>query len=416
MMMNSQKRIALLHYSCPPVIGGVEFVLEAHARLLAGHGYSTKIIAGRGQSFSDDVDVQMIPQMRTLSDVDAQLQRELDEGVISKRFHDLKDKLMARLRTSLAPMTLCIVHNVMTMPFNLVLTAALHELIDELSPQTKFIIWCHDAALRDPNYAIKRRDQFPWDLLGKANPLARYVTISKLRARQITELMGLSPDQMTVVPNGIDLRSFLGIADSIWKLTTDHGLLDSRPVMLFPSRILRRKNYQLAIRIVAALKKQGHPAKLLLTGPPDPHNPQTAEYGQQLRQLCAQLKLKDDVLFVSQILEAMGQQGKIGFGELRSLYAIADLLLITSSQEGFGLPLLEAGALKLPIACSDISPFREVTPEDALFFDLQEEPSQIASRIVAFLQEQPGHRMFRRVLGKYSWERIWEGYLEGLVG
>ncbi|MCK4271985.1 glycosyltransferase family 4 protein [bacterium] len=414
--MNSQKRIALLHYSCPPVIGGVEFVLEAHARLLAGHGHWAKIIAGRGQSFSAQVQVEMIPEMRTLNDVDVQLQGELDEGVISGRFHDLKDKLMARLRPSLVPMTHCIVHNVMTMPFNLVLTAALHELIDELSPQTKFIIWCHDAALRDPNYAIKRRNQFPWDLLGKANPLARYVTISKLRARQITELMGLSPDQMTVVPNGVDLRSFLGIADCICKLATDHALLEARPVMLFPSRILRRKNYQLAIRIVAALKKQGHPAKLLLTGPPDPHNPQTAEYARELRQLCAQLKLEDDVLFVSQILEAMGQAGKIGFGELRSLYAIADLLLITSSQEGFGLPLLEAGSLKLPIVCSDIPPFREVAPEDALFFDLQEEPAQIASRIIAFLQEQPAHRMFKRVLGQYSWERIYEVHLEGLVG
>jgi hypothetical protein len=90
--------------------------------------------------------------------------------------------------------------------------------------------------------------------------------------------------------------------------------------------------------------------------------------------------------------------------------------LITSSQEGFGLPLLEPGALKLPIAFSDIPVLREMAPEDALFFDLQEEPNQIASRIVDFLHEQPGHRMFRRVLGKYSWERVWEVYSEGLVG
>jgi len=414
--MKSKKKIALLHYSCPPVIGGVEFILEAHARLMASHGHLVKVIAGRGKSFSGDVGVEIIPEMRTLSEVDAQLQEELDTGVVSQRFNHLKDKVMTRLRPSLAPMTHCVVHNVMTMPFNLALTAALHQLIDELHAQTKFVIWCHDAALRDPNYAIERRDQFPWDLLGRPNPHARYVTISKLRGQQIGELLGLSPDQMTVVPNGIDLKSFLGITDSIWKLAIDHGLLEARPVMLFPSRILRRKNYELAIRIIAALKEQGHPGKLLLTGPPDPHNPKTAEYARELTALVAQLKLEEDVLFVSQILEATGEKGEVGFQDLRSLYALADLLLITSSQEGFGLPLLEAGALKLPIACSDIPPHQEVASEKALFFDLQEEPSQIASRIVAFLQQQPVHRMFKRVLGEYSWVRVWEVYLEGLVG
>jgi glycosyltransferase involved in cell wall biosynthesis len=126
------------------------------------------------------------------------------------------------------------------------------------------------------------------------------VAISKLRGQQITELLSLSPVQMMVVPNGIELA-------------TDHGLFEARPVMLFPSRILRRKNYELVIRIVAALKEQGQRAKMLLTGPPDPHNPQTAEYARELRALAAQLKLEEDVLFVSQILEAMGQKGEVAF-------------------------------------------------------------------------------------------------------
>jgi hypothetical protein len=66
------------------------------------------------------------------------------------------------------------------------------------------------------------------------------------------------------------------------------------------------------------------------------------------------------------------------------------------------------------MACSDIPVLREVAPEDALFFDLQDDPAQIASRIVAFLLEQPGHRMFKRVLAKYSWERIYQVHLENL--
>jgi glycosyltransferase involved in cell wall biosynthesis len=413
--MNLQKQIALLHYSCPPVIGGVEFILEAHARLFVDHGHLVKIITGQGESFHRDVPVGIIPELITLSQVDAELQRELDEGVVSPRFHELKETITARLSPLLAELDLCIVHNVMTMPFNLPLTAALNKIIEEFQPRVKFVIWCHDAALRDPNYAIKRRDQFPWNLLGKPNTHAQYVAISELRVQQLAGLFQIPPGQMRVVPNGIDLKSFLGITDAIWKLAGDHALFEARPLMLFPSRILRRKNYELAIRIVAALKEQGHPAKLLLTGPPDPHNPKTAEYAQELRQLCAQLKLEEDVLFVSQILETMGEKGEVSFQDLRSLYALADMLLITSSQEGFGLPLLEAGALKLPIACSDIPPLREVAQDEVLFFKLDEKPEQIANRIVAFLREQSAHRMFKQVLANYTWERIYQDYLEGLV-
>ena len=39
--------IAILHYSVPPIVGGVESVIAHHARLMAANGHSVRLIAGR---------------------------------------------------------------------------------------------------------------------------------------------------------------------------------------------------------------------------------------------------------------------------------------------------------------------------------------------------------------------------------
>ena len=47
-------KIALLHYSCPHVVGGVEEVIGQQASLFHRHGHKVKIIAGKGDVFSED--------------------------------------------------------------------------------------------------------------------------------------------------------------------------------------------------------------------------------------------------------------------------------------------------------------------------------------------------------------------------
>jgi hypothetical protein len=79
---------------------------------------------------------------------------------------------------------------------------------------------------------------------------------------------------------------------------------------------------------------------------------------------------------------------------------MADLLLMTSKDEGFGLPLLEAGLIKLPIACTEIPPFLEVG-EDVCFFRLDDHPRTIAGRIMEYLARSNTHTMFRSVMLKY---------------
>jgi alpha-1,3-rhamnosyl/mannosyltransferase len=55
--------------------------------------------------------------------------------------------------------------------------------------------------------------------------------------------------------------------------------------------------------------------------------------------------------------------------DLSALYAGAALFVFPSLYEGFGLPVLEAMACGVPVACSDISSLLEVCGDAALYFD-----------------------------------------------
>lgn len=97
----------------------------------------------------------------------------------------------------------------------------------------------------------------------------------------------------------------------------------------------------------------------------------------------------------------------VGDADLRVLYAGAALLAFPSRYEGFGMPLLEAMALGVPVACSDIPVFREVAGGAAAHFD-HTDPAAIAAVLGALL-DQPAERaaLRRRGLARapaYSWD------------
>jgi len=53
--------IALLHYSCPPVVGGVEEIVRQQASLFHRHYLTVKILAGSGGQFAHEYRVEINP-------------------------------------------------------------------------------------------------------------------------------------------------------------------------------------------------------------------------------------------------------------------------------------------------------------------------------------------------------------------
>jgi len=409
------KKVAILHYSYPPTIGGVEFIMQGHAEIMAKNGIKVKIISGTGESNNKNIRVQIIPGLLSLAESNDPLNKEINNGIVSDNFYKWKDFLKSEIKNSLSGANICIIHNVMSMHFNLPLTAALDELIDELHINIKFYIWYHDGVAINPDYSLPKPDQYPWNLMKKYNPNAYYIAISMLRKKQMSELYGISGDLINIVSDGADVKSFLRISDRIWDIFWENKFFDNDLIMLFPSRILKRKNYELGIKIVRELLNLGKTCVFLITGPSDPHNPQTVKYYNYLHKLSGKLNVRKNVVFLHDFKKKYGDDFGIGYFELQNLYCLSDLILLTSKQEGFGIPLLEAGAYRLPIVCTNIAPLPEVVGKDALLFNLKDNPKKIAERIIKYIEKFPTYHMLRKVITRYSWEAIYKDYLSKII-
>ena len=408
------RKIAIVHYTYLPIIGGVEIVIQAHAKILAKKGHKIKIITGAGKT-ENGIEVKIIPELRSLALVDEDLNKKLKEGKLSEKFNKLKDSIFLKIKKELEDMDVCIIHNVMTMHFNLPFTCALKDLIERFSSTVKFYLWCHDSALLNPAYKkdIPLVDRYPWCVLSEFNPKVDYIAISELRQKQLAEIFSINPELIQVVPVGIDLKSFLDISDPVWDFAWNKGLFEADVAMFFPSRILKRKNYELGIKVAKEIKKKGKKCKFVITAPPDPHNPETAWYFDYLHKLCRELEVEEEVLFLSEWKNTYGL--KLNYEEIKDLYSICDVLFITSTQEGFGIPLLEAGAKRMPIICTNIQSLAEVVKDYALRIDLKEDISEVATKILKYLTRLPNFSMFKRVARHYSWEAIYKNYLKKLV-
>jgi glycosyltransferase involved in cell wall biosynthesis len=414
-------RIAILHYAGPPIIGGVEHTMAVHSRLFIEHGHSVSVIAGRGEKFRDDVDFVHIPEVDSRHPEVLAIGEALAAGEVPPTFYDLRDRLVERLSAAMQGHDACIAHNVLTLHKNLPLTAALYNLTHrataEVAPtQSPGVIgWCHDFAWVRPQYQPVLHEGYPWNLLSHPWPGVRYVVVSEAQRTELARLFAVSQDQITVVPPGVELAEFDQWTETTRRLVAELDLLAANPLLLLPARITRRKNIELAIRITAALKAAGRQPKLVVTGPPGPHNPKNAAYLDALRDLRRELDVIDAVIFVYEVGADGRSPLQVDDTTVANLFHLADSLLFPSTAEGFGIPVLEAGMARLPIFCSDIPPFRETANGAAEFFRLDEPPATIARRIVITLDADRASRLRRRVLHEYTWEAIFVQRIEPLL-
>ena len=93
---------------------------------------------------------------------------------------------------------------------------------------------------------------------------------------------------------------------------------------------------------------------------------------------------------------------------MEGLYRAATLLAFPSLAEGFGLPVLEAMARGVPVACSDRASLPEVVGDAALLFD-PTEPASIAAALVRLLDDHAEAERLRRAgrarASTFTWER-----------
>ena len=399
--------IAILHYSVPPVVGGVESVIAHHARLMDANGHSVRLIAGRGDSLGEKIPLISIPLADSQHQRVLAVKEQLDEGTVTADFDSLRDDLVSQLRVALNGVNILIAHNICSLNKNLALTASLQKL--QADGQRTFpclILWHHDLAWTTPRYMPELHDGYPWDLLRTDWSGALHVVVSELRRRELAELMKLESASVRVIPNGVDAARFYKLESQTQKIIDQTSILDAAPILLLPVRVTRRKNIELALHTVAELRQHFPQAALVVTGPLGPHNVRNREYFETLLQLRAKLGLEDSVHFLAELADSFLPDEVIA-----DFYRIADALIFPSREEGFGIPLIEAAFSHLPVFCADIPPLRELGLNDAHFFSPDEDPAVLAELIAEHFRSSAPARLAMRTRSTFRWEAIYRQHI-----
>ena len=177
-----------------------------------------------------------------------------------------------------------------------------------------------------------------------ANRADRVITCSHYMRGHVADVYGLEESRVTVIPNGIDPLDLQPV-DDLDRLRAQFAAPEERLVVLV-GRLVYEKGFQLALEALPGLVEQLGDVRFLVAG--------SGTHEQELRRQAAELGLDAHGTFL----------GWIGDDVLHSLYRIADLCVVPSIYEPFGLVALEAMASGCPCIVADTGGLREIVPED----------------------------------------------------
>lgn len=221
---------------------------------------------------------------------------------------------------------------------------------------------------------------------------ARIIAVSEFTAGELVSGLGVPRERIDVVPNGPGIRPSGAIAEEELRRRYELG---ARPVALTISTALAHKNLRGLLDGFAELPAPRRPALVIVGAGTD-----AGELVQHAR-----------AIGIASDARLLGYQPA---EVVEGLYRVAACAVMPSLYEGFGLPVLEAMARGVPVACSDIPALREVAGEGAVWFDPRR-PAAIATAIERLLSDTALARRLRAEgpgrAAQFSWRRTAEGTL-----
>lgn len=413
--MINKPKIGLVHYTYPPVVGGVERIIEDQAKLFLRHGYRTTVFAGEGINSENQLLLLIIPEFRSLALSHPDFKEKLlSESSFPAEFYQLRDVISTKIEKAFADTDIFIIHNILTNILNPPLNAALKDYIKN-HPGKRFVAWTHDIALDQQEKKVKFQNPDLESLMYQPVEHVRYIAISEFLKQTLTREIGFTSENIPVIYNGIDVSSFFNFDDLTQTFFSKHNLLNSDLLILLPSKVMKHKNIDYCVNVIAELKKVVPSVKMIITGKNFPHG--KGKYGGYVKLVYDQIKQLDvteNIIFLSDILSQ--NEGNFAFDLVKNLYLVSDIVFFLSSYENFGLPLLEAGLSKTPILCTTLSVFKEIEDKNIFFVDLaRNTPSQVAEKTLEILKENQQIVYFKKIKKIFNYDTIFQNQIIPLI-
>ncbi|MDD3487298.1 MAG: glycosyltransferase family 1 protein [Candidatus Moranbacteria bacterium] len=193
-------------------------------------------------------------------------------------------------------------------------------------------------------YSPFERFYMRWSIMRSCRWVSRIIAVSENTKKDLMRLYRVPEEKIKVVYEGINENL---------KSIPDNKIISHKKYLLFVGRLEERKNI---IRMVEAFemlkKKYAIPHKLILVG-------KFGYGGEKIEERIKSSEFKNDIILT----------GYVGDEEKFYLLAGAEVFLFATIYEGFGLPILEAQNVGVPVVTSNISSMPEVAGDSAVLVD-----------------------------------------------
>jgi glycogen(starch) synthase len=171
------------------------------------------------------------------------------------------------------------------------------------------------------------------------------ITCSRYMGSHVATVFGVPSKRITVIPNGIDPRDLEHVVADLPALRARYASPEERLVLLV-GRLVYEKGFHLALDALAPVIKRSGNVRFVVAG--------TGTAEAELKRQARRLGLRAHGSFL----------GWVGDDMLHSLYRVAEIAIVPSIYEPFGLVALEAMASGCPCIVADTGGLREVVPGD----------------------------------------------------
>jgi glycosyltransferase involved in cell wall biosynthesis len=224
----------------------------------------------------------------------------------------------------------------------------------------------------------------------------RLIAVSRASAR-FSRSLGFPEKRITVVQHGVDLSCFNGEIDA-FAMRQELGIGDE-PLVVTAVRLIKRKSPDLLISAFARVLKVVPDAKLVIAGS-----------GREEDNLSRQIK---DLTIINSVFMV----GKLSKEKIAQLMAAADVFVLPSKGESFGLSLLEASAAGVPVVCSNAGGVPEIFQDgfNALLYPPGDD-NAMAKAIICLIQDKELAKKISansvETASKFTWEMTAERTLQ----
>ncbi|MFC2020553.1 glycosyltransferase [Chloroflexota bacterium] len=206
---------------------------------------------------------------------------------------------------------------------------------------------------------------------------------------------GSSPERISIVPCGVNLELFQPVDKVMAKQELGFG---DEKIALFAGRIEPLKGIEQLIKAIPFLQNS-QSSRLVIIGGDENSQPEV----ERLKRLSRELHIEDSVTFF----------GSIKQERLPYFYSAADVCVIPSYYESFGLVALESLACGTPVVANDVGDFRDIIRQGETGYVITDnEPRCLAEKIDLLLSRPSPDRntalSIRASVSEFSWSNIAE--------